>query len=176
MKGNYLARRRCYLGGPIENDSGPNWRTEPKKVLIEEFNLDLFDPYDDPKQQWTDPLQKAREECDYKTMTKIAKDFVHKDLTIVDRMDLVISYLPYKVATTGTHHEIINSSDRKKPTLLVCPQGKQFVPLWYFGFIPHQHMFGSWEDLYSYLRSVNDGKQKGNKKHKRRWSYIYNLI
>jgi nucleoside 2-deoxyribosyltransferase len=173
---SYLENKRCYLSGPIENDSGPNWRVEPKKVLTEEFKLDLFDPNEDPKQQWAKPLKKARDECDYKKMAKIAKQFVHKDLTIVDRMDLVIAYLPYKVATTGTHHEIINSSDRKKPTLLICEQGKNMVPLWYYGFVPHQHMFGSWEDLYGYLREVNEGKHKGNAKHQRRWAYIYGLL
>jgi len=87
-----LQDKRCYLGGPIENDPSVNhnWRTEPKKVLVGEFKIDLFDPFDDPKQIWVDPLKKARDEHDYETMARIAKMFVRKDLAMVDRADFVI--------------------------------------------------------------------------------------
>ncbi len=55
---SYLAGKRCYLSGTIENDTtGFNWRTEPKKVLINRFGIDLFDPFDDPKQIWVKPLE-----------------------------------------------------------------------------------------------------------------------
>lgn len=173
MKRNPLKKARCYLGGPIENDSsGLNWRIEPKKVLTERFKVKLFDPFDDPKQQWVPNLEKARQERDYETMAKHARDFVSKDLIMVERSDFIISYLPRGVPTTGTHHEIIFSSDNKKPTLLVCPEGKEFVPLWYYGFIPHTCMFGSWGDLYAYLQEVVDWKHTEN----RRWKFRYGLI
>lgn len=168
----YLAGKRAYLGGPIENDVSIDWRSGPRKVLREEFGIDLFDPMEDPKQQWVYKLNKAREECDYATMAQIAEAFVHKDLATVDECKFVISYLPYKICTTGTHHEIINSSNLKKPTLLVCPQGKQFIPLWYYGFIPHEVMFGGWEPLYAYLREVDAGEHKHNK----RWRMVYGLV
>ena len=170
----YLAGKRCYLGGPIENgDALGDWRVGPRKVLREEFGIDLFDPFEDPKQQWVAKLNKARDECDFDTMAEIAEAFVHKDLGTVDGCQFVISYLPYKVCTTGTHHEIINSSDLKKPTLLVCPQGKQFLPLWYFGFIDHKDfMYGGWEPLYAYLREVDAGLHKHNK----RWRMVYGLV
>jgi nucleoside 2-deoxyribosyltransferase len=168
-----LEGKRCYLSGPIENDTANhNWRTAPKKVLVEEFKIELFDPFDDPKQIWAKPLMEARERHDYKEMARIAKMFVHKDLSMVDRADLVVAYLPYKVPTTGTHHEIINSANAKKPTLLVCPQGKHLVPAWYYGFIPHEVMFSTWDELYDYLREVNAGKHTENK----RWHFIYGMV
>lgn len=169
---SYLKGCKAYLSGPIENGEAVDWRIEPRQVLRDEFEINLFDPFEDPKQQWAESLREARKECDYETMRRIATEFVQKDLTIVSKMDVVISYLPYKVATTGTHHEIINSSNNKTPTLLVCPQGKQLVPLWYYGFIPHEQMFGSWSDLYDYLRDVD----AGNHKHNRRWWYLYKMI
>lgn len=168
----YLKGTKAYLSGPIENDPGNDWRSEPKRVLREEFGIDLFDPMEDVKQQWVPSLKKAREECDYDTMSQIAESFVHKDLSIVDECRFIISYLPYKVCTTGTHHEIINSTNLKKPTLLVCPQGKQFIPLWYYGFIPHEVMFGDWKSLYEYLREVDEGKHTHNK----RWRRVYGLV
>ena len=167
-----LKNKRAYLSGPIEHDIEENWRIEPTKVFREEFEIELFDPFSDPKQQWVPVLELARKNKDYELMFKIAKAFVRKDLCLVDRSDFIISYLPKGVPTTGTHHEIINSVNAKKSTLLICPQGKEHIPLWYYGFIPHETMFGSWEDLYAYLREVNEGKHKDND----RWSFVYGLV
>lgn len=168
-----LKDKRCYLSGPIEHDtSGLDWRVDPSKILREEFGIDLHDPYCDPKQQWAPRLKEAQQKKDYETMTSIAKSFVRKDLTMVDHADFVIAYLPYRVPTCGTHHEIITSNNEKKPTLLVCPQGKEYVPLWYYGFIPHEFMFGCWEGLYGYLREVNGGLHK----HNDRWAFVYGLV
>jgi hypothetical protein len=169
----YLAGKRAYLSGAIEfGNPNDNWREGPRKVLREEFNIDLFDPFEDPKQQWVEKLHKAREECDYNEMARIAEKFVHKDLSIVDECRFVVAYLPHKVCTTGTHHEIINSVNLKKPVMIVCPQGKQFTPLWYYGFIPHEFMFGSWGSLYTYLYEVDAGLHKENK----RWRRVYDLV
>lgn len=160
--------------GPIENDlTHHNWREEPKKVLTERFGVNLFDPFVDPKQQWVPTLKDAREKCDYETMTKIAKDFVRKDLAMVDRSDILVSYLPKGVPTTGTHHEIINSNNSKKPTLLVSNMNDiAHIPLWYYGFIPTEFMFPNWEALYVYLEAVNKGEHRENN----RWSFIYGDI
>lgn len=173
MKKQPLKGARCYLGGPIENDAtGHNWRAEPSRILVERYGIDLFDPFADPKQQWVPQLYAAREHKDFEKMREIAMDFVQKDLTMIDHTDMLISYLPKGVPTTGTHHEIIRASDAKKPVMLVCPQGKEFVPLWYYGFIRHERMFGSWQDLYAYLDEVSDGKHT----EERRWRYLYGLI
>jgi len=168
-----LRGKRCYLSGPIQyDDSGHNWRESPRKVLVEEFGIDLFDPFEDPKQQWVPLLMDAQKRKDYDTMQKISRQFVRKDLCMVDRSDFIISYLPHKMPTTGTHHEIINSVNAKKPTLLICPQGKEFVPLWYYGFVPHEVMFGGWEEVYQYLRDVEAMKHTENN----RWAYVYGLV
>jgi nucleoside 2-deoxyribosyltransferase len=171
--GRVLENARCYLSGPIENDkTKTNWRTEPSKKFVDDYKIDLFDPFSDPKQQWVPHLHEARENKDYDAIAKIAAAFVRKDLAIVDRCDFIVAYLPYGIPTTGTHHEIINSVNSKKPTLLVCPEGKEFIPIWYYGFVPHEVMFGSWEELYAYLTEVNDGKHKKND----RWSFVYGLV
>lgn len=167
-----LAGKRLYLSGPIEHGSKRNWRVNPKKVLSKEFGIEVYDPFSDPKQQWAKQLKEAQAKCDYESMQRIAKCFVRKDLCWVDRSDILIARLPYKVPTCGSHHEIINSNNSKKPTLIVCPQGAQYVPLWYYGFIPTEFMFGSWKALYAYLREVNEGKHIDND----RWAFIYDLI
>jgi hypothetical protein len=113
----------------------------------------------------------ARDRKDFETMRAIAKIFVEKDLGIIDRMDFTISHVPHKVPTIGTVHEIIVASNAKKPTLLVCPQGKHMAGLWYFGVIPHQHIFGSWNEVKDYLIEVDQKKHLED----RRWRFIYDF-
>lgn len=169
---NYLANKRFYLSGPIQfNNDSKNWRTDVVKVLREEFQIEVFDPFDDPKQQWSEPLKAAQAKKDYDEMARIAKMFVRKDLSLVDRSDAVISYVPYKVPTFGTTHEIINSVNAKKPTILVS-ESKEKVPLWFYGFVPHEFMFGSWEEAFQYLREINDNKHLENN----RWDFIRDKI
>lgn len=169
---NFLKNTRLYLSGPIEFDNGINWRTEPIKILTERFGINIFDPYSDPKQNWTEQIKEARGNKDYDTMTKIAKGFVRKDMTMVDRSDFLIAYLPFKHATTGTHFEILNSLNQKKPTILICPQGKENIPVWYYGIVKHHFMFGDWNSLYEYLQEVDEGNHIDN----HRWAFVYGLV
>lgn len=168
-----LQDKRCYISGPIEYDNTSlNWRTEPIRVLRERFLLNVFDPFQDPKQQWVKDLHKARENKDYGTMVRIARSFVRKDLAMVDRSDITIVYIRAGVPSWGACHELINSNNAKKPTLLICPDGKHRIPLWLYGFIKHEFMFGSWDELYTYLDEVNQGKHTDNN----RWAFIYGLV
>lgn len=167
-----LEGKRCYLSGPIEFDDGPNWRIAVKKVLTEEFGIRVKDPNADPKQQFKPALLEARTNKDRGTMRSIARPFVRKDLALVDRCDFLIANLPYNVSTAGTHHEITQSNDRKKPTLLHCSKGWEYNPLWYFGFVPPDYFFGAWEDVYAYLREVENHQHEDDE----RWHYVYGLI
>lgn len=168
----YLKNTNFYLGGPIEHGLEIDWRSDPKRILTEEFGINVFDPFCDPKQQWATKLYEAKEREDWETVAKIAKRFVHKDLTIVDRMDAIISFLPHKLPTTGTVHEIINADERKKPTLLVCLEGKKNIPAWYFGIVRHEYMFGSWDEVYAYLKRVDAGECTDDE----RWDLVYGRI
>jgi nucleoside 2-deoxyribosyltransferase len=170
---NILEGKRCYLSGAIQFDqTNLNWRIKPKEVLTKEFKLNLYDPFEDPRQQCAEPLKEAQKNRDFDALTKIAKSFVRKDLAMCDRADFLIAYLPYNVATFGTTHEITESNRAKKPVLLVSDSAKEKIPLWFYGFIPTEFMFNNWEDLYVYLREVNEGLHKNNN----RWWFTYNLI
>lgn len=166
-----LRDKRVYISGPIEFDTNDDWRTPLIRNLRDHFGMQIFDPLADSKQSKAPELHAARERRDYEKMREIAHTFVHKDLGLVDRMDLIIARVPHKVPTIGTVHEIINSNNAKKPTLLVCPQGKHMVGLWYFGFIPHRHMFGSNEELFAYLQEVNEWKHTQDA----RWAFVYDF-
>ena len=170
---NVLAGKKAYLGGPIEQcNAKENWRPPVMETLKTKFGIDVFDPFSDPKQQWVNALNEAKAAHDYETIRTITKRFVKKDLQIVQKAELHVAYIPRGVPTTGTVHEIVVSNQCKNPILLVCPEGKIHVPLWYWGFIPHKHFFGSWEEMYAYLAEVEDGKHTDEFL----WSYIYGLV
>jgi nucleoside 2-deoxyribosyltransferase len=168
---NYLKNRRVYIAGPIEfSDQALDWRMKIKENLLSKFGLRVFDPIDDPKQGVRKDMIKAKEEKNYEKISQIVHSWVRTDLSIIDRMDFIIANLPYKVPTFGTTHEIVSANDAKKPVLLVCEDGKEKTPDWFWGFINHNFMFGSWNDLYDYLQQVDEGKHKNNN----RWYFTYN--
>jgi hypothetical protein len=169
----YLKDKRCYLSGAIEYSQEDNWRNLPKQILKDRFNVNVFDPFEDPKQQWSPLLKKAKEDKNYDAIIKITHDFVRKDLSMVDHSHFLIAYLPHKVPTTGTVHEIINSNNAKKPTLLVTDSNDiTNIPLWYWGFISPEFMFPNWDALFKYLKEVDDGFHQTN----RRWNLVHGLI
>ena len=147
-----------YLSGPIEFNR-ENWRPGIKVRLEEECGMTVLDPGSDPKQQWLPEIEKAKRERSFGTMKRVAHDFFRRDLDMVGKSDMLVGYLPYAVPTVGTHHEIIESWRTMKPTLLVCPEGVDKIPVWYFGFIPLDHMFGSWDDMFGYLAKVASGEE-----------------
>ena len=150
-----------------------NWRPEPTKILSEKFGLNVFDPHADPKQQWVPALTIARANRDFQEMHRIASQFVQKDMAIVDRTAFGIWRLPYRVPTTGSIEEIISCNRAKKPTLLMCPEGKEFLPFWFHGYKSlGRYMFDSFDQVYTYLEEVQNGLHMTDP----RWAFVYNLI
>lgn len=169
----YLENKMVYLSGPIQYAQDIEWRSEPIRILQEKFGLIVFDPYADPKQKWTPVIQKAQKEKDYSTIVSVAKKFVRKDLGKLDKSDFLIAYLSHNIPTTGVCHEVINSNNEKKPTLLVTNSGDiANIPIWYYGFISLEFMFPNWNNLFNYLEEVDSGKHK----HNNRWSLVYEDI
>lgn len=171
-----LVGKRVYLSGPIEYDnSNVNWRPEVKETLKSRFGLNIFDPFDDPKQSKATELNFCKDNGDFDKVAEIASDFVSKDLIEVDKADMLVASLPHGVPTVGTIHEIVNAVNRKIPTLVVCTKGKKYMSSWLFGVLKNKHrhyLHGSWESLYNYLDEVNDRKHTED----RRWRYVYGAI
>lgn len=170
---NHLKGSNCYLSGPIEFcNEKLNWRINVINNLQKNFEINVFDPFSDPKQQWSDKIKECKNKKDDKTLSKIARSFVRKDLAMVDRCDFLIAYLPQNTVMAGTIHEIINSNNSKKPTLLVTNGSKFNISSWYYGFIDTNCIFNNWNELYNYLDKVNRGLCKKND----RWSFVYKII
>lgn len=152
-----LSKKTFYLSAPIEFGTD-NWRYEFKDNIIKKFDLNIYDPFLDPKQQWKEQITEARKEKDYDRIASIARKFYLKDCLMVDKSDGLIAYLPYGVATHGVPCEILQSIKANKPTYIVCPEGKELVPVWYYGMLSHNNMFGSLEDLIDYFEKIDNAK------------------
>lgn len=154
---NFLKDKLFYLSAPIEFGTD-NWRYNFKETIIKKFNLKIYDPFLDPKQQWVEKINSARKDKNYDEMSLIARNFYLKDCLMVDKSDGLIAYIPYKVATHGVPCEISQSLKSNKPTYVVCPQGKELIPIWYYGMLPHKNMFGNFDELISYFEKINNGE------------------
>ena len=162
-----LAGKKVYLSSPLEcivHDTNNSWheqRQEVKRELKSRLGLLVHDPYDDLEngQAHKDEIKAAKSNRNFVKLNEIFHNTVRLDLRLVDRADILIAYVPNGVATVGTVHEIVNANNAKKPVFLVEGKDAINVPLWYYGFIPYNRMFGRWEALYTCLKEIDDGSE-----------------
>jgi len=160
---NRLYYNRVYLPGPIDNaaDLGVGWRLEIKERL-KDLDLIFLDPCDKPMQHGSSCedlenhllRQQQKEIGDYDAISRGMREIRCIDLRLADLCDFAIVHLDRDVYSTGTHEEIALLNRRKVPILVHVEQGKKFLPDWYFGTLPHQHVFGTWDELEGYIRLV----------------------
>jgi hypothetical protein len=91
------------------------------------------------------------------------------DLRCIDISDFIIASIDIDVHACGTYEEISVANSQKKPVLVWCQQGKSAAPNWLFFMLPHEHIFGSLEDLMSYLGRVSEGEDI---EHYKRWFFF----
>ena len=160
---NRLFYNRVYLSGPIDNakDFGTGWRNEVKKKLVD-LDLIFLDPCAKPMQvgyACEDLENHARRmeqkrRGDYENISREMRLIRCIDLRLADLCDFAIVHLDREVYSTGTHEEIALLNRRKVPILVHMEQGKMALPDWYWGTLPHQHVFSAWDDLLGYIRHV----------------------
>jgi hypothetical protein len=162
---NILNKTRCYACGPIEfcANAGRSWR----ETLEEEFKkigIIVFNPLNKP---FIDSVPEGKEVTNYYKQKlaeggfeEVRKHFVtivQDDLRQIDLCDFTAAYLPANVKTIGSVHEAIVSNSQKKPTFLICPQGKKNLPLWWFGVIHYDYFFDSLEEFIQYIKDLDAG-------------------
>ncbi len=166
-QGGLLAGKKVYLSSPIEaivqeNNVWHSTRNIIKEELRERFGLLVHDPYDDEEncEDHFKEVAAAKEAGDYDKLNEIFRRIVRIDLRLVDRADIIVAYVPKNVKSVGVPHEIIVGNNLKKPVFLVEGGSKKDISLWYYGFIPHEHMFNEWTELFSYLKRINNGDKE----------------
>jgi len=177
---NNLKNTECYLAGNLENtDDAVSWR-ENATTVLKELGIVSLNPR---IQCFTNQLNEDQESADFlkgllaKGEHHTVKDFMQKiirrDLRMVDRADFIIVNLEPKLPTYGTTHEIVVASLQRKPILLRMDD-KSKLPLWYCGLLDMSLVFEKWDDLYHYIRYVNDcNPQELDGKYWKIWSDEY---
>lgn len=152
---------RCYLAGSIDRakDYGVGWR-QMVTPFLRNFGVVVLNPCDKPidiafEIENKDYRSRLIREKNYDEFVREMKPVRVTDLRMVDISDFLIVSLDNTINSCGTYEEIFWQNRMKKPVLIWGVQGKDHVPDWLFSTIPHEHIFGSWEEIETYLTHVH---------------------
>jgi 16S rRNA C967 or C1407 C5-methylase (RsmB/RsmF family) len=172
---NRLWGMRCYLSGAMDkaDDFGKGWRLEFTPFL-QKLGVVVLDPCDKPIEgefeiENRDFCNRLREEERYEELNQEVRLIRVVDLRMVDMADFLVVNVDNDVPSCGTWEEIALANRQKNPILIRCAQGKKNIPGWVWGMIPHQHIFGEWNDLKKYLLHVNSDEDVDTMK---RWMFF----
>ena len=173
---NRLKHTMCYLCGPMDRveDGGLGWRRHITPVL-KEAGIGVLDPSDKPThfaledESFRSTIEELKNSQQFDEVKSMMRDIAAIDLRMVDIAHFVIMYMDMDSHMCGSYHEAFVSIQQKKPLLIVCEQGKESVPNWLFGVMPHEHMFSSFKDLILYIDGVDCG---GEEEHYNRWRFF----
>lgn len=162
---NILKGSTTYLVGPIQYKDGSLWRQQIESQL-KPMGIRIFNPYNHPfinsRQEacgdTQQELKKMAAEGKYDELSVIMKQIRREDLACVDLSTFIIAYIDTSVYTCGTWEEIFWANRLKRPIFLICEQGKQNLPLWMFGTIPHKYVYNTFDEVINVLKKIDSGE------------------
>jgi hypothetical protein len=165
MTYNRLSGQRVYLAGAMDRveDRGNGWRDQITPFL-KKIGVIVFNPIKKPSilGQEDERTHKhkivLKKEKNYDELSSLMKVIRSVDLRLVDISDFLIVSLNLNHYACGTWEELFLCNRSKKPILVHIEQGKDAVPDWLFGTIPHQWFFSEWSDLKKYLLHIHGDK------------------
>jgi hypothetical protein len=155
-------------------DGGIGWRRNIVPWLHDRGVI-VFDPTNKPIDEVPENEDERSERQTWKKtgqwdkLSKFVRSFRTVDLRMVDVVDFLIVVIDLDVYACGTMEELFWANRMKKPVLIWCVQGKEHAPDWLFGTIPHEHIFGSQEELLEYLDHIDTARRV---KTFRRWFFF----
>jgi len=153
---------RCYLIGAMDRapDNGKGWRQRITPFL-QRLGIVVLNPCNKPIDAGRETPADKQRHCElrkrrkYDEYAREIKQLRVIDLRMVDMSDLLIVNIDTNIHACGTYEETSWANRLKNPILIHCEQGKQGIPGWMFGVIPHQHMFDNWVSICQYLWTVH---------------------
>lgn len=164
---NRLLNNRCYMIGPMDrvHDGGIEWRKELTPWL-ENLGIIVLDPTNkkaecEVKEDGNTRLeiQQLKDEGRFDEIRPKYKNVRNVDLRYCSVSDFVIARVDIDVHMCGSYEEITQCNRSKLPVLIWCVGGKQRCPNWLLFMLPHQHIFGSLEELQEYLLHINSDEE-----------------
>lgn len=173
---NRLNGMRTYLAGAMDRvpDGGSGWRNKMTPML-QRLGVTVLDPCDKPIKIGIEDeesrvlIDHYKETGQFDRIRKECGVIRTLDLRCIDISDFIVASIDIGVHACGTYEEISIANSQKKPVLIWCQQGKKDAPNWLFFMLPHEHIFGSLEDLVDYLEHVNSAEKV---EHYKRWFFF----
>ena len=171
-----LTGMRTYLAGAMDRvaDGGVGWRNRISPML-KSMGVTVLNPCDKPVEvgiedsQTRGEIERLKSSRQYDKVRKTYGVIRTLDLRCVDISDFIIASIDINVHACGTYEEVSVANSQKKPVLVWCQQGKENAPNWLFFMLPHQHIFGSLDELLQYLANVHSGRDHN---HYKRWFFF----
>jgi hypothetical protein len=151
------------LCGPIDRcpNGGTEWRTHITP-LLKSNGVIVLDPLNKPfnvgleNDDYREDRAIWKKNHEFEKFSLVMKTVRHVDLKMVRMSDFLIAYIDLDIFACGTMEEIFTANAENKPVIILCPQGKEKVPDWFFGTLPHEMFFESVDEVMDYLAYVND--------------------
>lgn len=163
-----LKNQSVYVAGPLDSlvdiNDGIKWRNN-LKPFFDSINVKVNDPCDKPCQR-ADEINHPREvrqqyyqNKEWDKLSKLYKEIIKVDLRLVDQSTILVALLDMspEIKLTGTIHEIVLSSQQRKNIFIVCPQGLQKIPPWWYGLLDYRLFFDNFEDMKKVLLDIDSG-------------------
>ena len=173
---NRLKGMTAYLCGAMDRveDGGVVWRDyiTPK---LQELGVGVFNPCNKPSDYAPEDedtralISSLKRSGKYDEVSSVMKPICAVDLRMVDIAHFIIMNLDVENHLCGSYHEAFVAIGQKKPVVVMCKQGKENLPNWMFGVVPHQMVFANWSETLEYLHHVNEDEDV---EHLNRWRFF----
>lgn len=160
---NRLEGSMVYCSGAIDliPGNGRAWRDEISEFL-HSLGVGVINPLDKPISNsvydegpdFANYVRELKLRHYFDEVRKVVKNVVRADLHLVDLSNWVTVYLDMDYHHCGTYSEITYAALERKPILIVCRQGKEYIPSWLFGLHPHETFFSNWEEYKVYIKHI----------------------
>jgi len=166
---NNLQGMRTYLVGAMDRvpDGGIQWR-EKITPLLEKMNVKVINPCNKPIHSVSEDgetrqiIDNLKAEENYEKIRHSYGSIRNADLRCVDISDFIVCHIDISIHACGTYEEVVTANRQKKPVLIWCEQGKKHAPNWLFFMLPHEHIFGTMEELLGYLKHIDTIQDTSN--------------
>lgn len=158
-----------YEIGPMDfvsRDKGKGWRKDLTEYC-EQFGILCLNPYEKPLNEihgehaLEDDINamKVKDLLEHNRFDEAAKrmKFVRgSDLRMCDIAHWVVAKLDFDTIMTGTLEEIVTCNRAKKPVIIWSSVPKNKIPPWYFGMLPHELFFETFDEVKEYIRHIHE--------------------
>ena len=177
-KPNRLKGMRGYLCGAMDRqaDGGAGWRIDIQRELAS-LEIYFLDPTHKPIEIGIEDVEtrvfvnEMKMAGNYDAVVPQMRAIRNVDLRMVDISDFLVVNVDLECHACGTYDELSLANSQKKPAIVHIEQGKENVPNWLLGMLPHEMIFSTWNEVHQYLRHIAHDPVI---KHFKRW-YFFNF-